>query len=69
MAQRTLHMAILCFAFLSRSSGGQRVAGVIYDPTRDEMFSADWAVARAEWSSDPRVGDGELGECLWLPLS
>jgi myo-inositol-1(or 4)-monophosphatase len=44
---------------------GQRIAGVIYDPTRDEMFSAELG-AGAELNDTPmRVSSiSNLGECL-----
>ena len=44
---------------------GQRVAAVIYDPTRDEMFTAsNWKRRAAEWRADPRFRDCKSGRVL-----
>jgi len=44
---------------------GQRVAGVVYDPTRDEMFTAEQG--GAAWLNGEKIhvsGTRNLGECL-----
>src|SRR6202142_3283488 len=47
---------------------GQRVAGVIYDPTRDEMFTAE--KGSGAWLNDKPIhvsATAKLGECLIAP--
>ena len=44
---------------------GQRIAGVIYDPTRDEMFTAELSGGARLNGATMRVSaTGNLGECL-----
>jgi len=50
---------------LAVERGGQRIAGVIYDPTRDEMFSAELGGgARLNDKTMHVSGTSNLGECL-----
>src|ERR1700690_652166 len=47
---------------------GQRVAGVIYDPTREEMFRAE--LGGGAWLNDKPIqvsATAKLGECLIAP--
>ena len=51
---------------LAVERSGQRVAGVIYDPTRDEMFSAELGGgARLNGAAIRVSSTSNLGECLF----